>query len=296
MKKLHDTVIILNPVSGGGNKSERLEAVKKAALDLKFLGEILTTTKEISAKTLAKKEIKKGRKKIIVGGGDGTIFEVIDELVGKSIVLGIMPLGTGNLFARNLRIPLSIPESLKIALNNKESMIDVGRANGTYFTVIAGLGVDAHIMEKSEGDMKKRFGYFAYVINALKSVFYKNKTYKITIDDKKPQTYKAKSVLIANMDEIQGGLKIVPYANPKSGTLKIGVIKAQSMLNIFDLFLNSAAYQIHKSKHYELLTCKKALVEVQNGTSPFECDGTTFKPVRKLKIEVYPKSLTVAIP
>ncbi len=291
-----NSVIILNPISGGGNKEDRLSAIKKASLDLGFMGKIILTTKNTSAHALAKREIKKGIKRIIVCGGDGTILEVAGTLVNQKISLGIVPLGTGNLFARNLGIPLSIPESLEIALKNKTSKIDLGRANGTYFAVIAGMGVDAHIMKKSEGDLKKKIGYLAYVVSAARSLSYKNKTYKISVDNNKPKVYHAKSVLIANMDKIQGGLQIVPHAHPKSGSLKVGIIKAQNVGHFLDLFMNSATRKVHESKHYELLTCKSAVIEVLDGKSLYECDGTVFKQVRKLEVEVYPQSLIVAIP
>ncbi len=136
----------------------------------------------------------------------------------------------------------------------------------------------------------------AYVLSTIKNLPKKPNKYEITLDEKPPETYTAKSILIANMDKIQGGIKIAPHAHPKSGSLKIGIIQAESKLNFLNLLFNSIKGTIHKSQHYTLLTCKKAEINIPGKPIPYQCDGNVFPVTNKLKIEVFPKALTVSIP
>lgn len=296
MNSIRKTAIIVNPVSGTLKGNDKLNSILETAKKLGFKSKILMTTKEVGADKLALQEIKKGAKLIIVGGGDGTILEALGVCIEHKISLGVIPLGTGNLFARNLDIPLDISESLKIALGKNTTKIDVGRINGTYFTIMAGVGMDARIMRDASRSMKKKLGMLAYIISAVKNLPKKPSTYEITLDNNKPKTYIAKSILIANMDKIQGGIKLAPHAHPKSGSLKIGIIQAESKLNFLNLIFNSLKGKIHDSQHYTLLTCRKALIQVVGKPLPYQCDGDVFPATDKFEIEVFPKALTVSIP
>lgn len=290
------TVIIVNPASGGIAGTDKLNLIQTAAKKLKFSGKVLTTTKTKGADVLAKHEISRGAKRIIVCGGDGTILEALGVCIKANITLGVVPLGTGNLFARNLGIPLDITESLKIALGSKSTQIDVGMANGTYFTIMAGMGIDARIMRDANPTLKRKMGLLAYILSAVKNLPRKRNDFEVSLDGSKPKVYTAKSILVANMDKIQGGIEVVPYANPKSGSLKIGIIQAKSKLHFLNLLFNSLKGGIHKSPHYTLLTCRHGIIKVLHGKIPYQCDGDAFPASNILKIEVFPKALTVHIP
>ncbi len=149
------SVIIVNPASGTIAGTDKLDSISHIARTLGYKGKIVMTTKTIGADKLAIREIKKGVKLVIVCGGDGTILDALGVCIKTKVSLGVVPLGTGNLFARNLGIPLDISESLKTAFGKKTTTIDVGKVNGIYFTIMAGVGMDARIMRDADPDMKK---------------------------------------------------------------------------------------------------------------------------------------------
>jgi YegS/Rv2252/BmrU family lipid kinase len=290
-----DAVIIVNPVSGTTPQEEKIKTVRSAAKELGWKGELHETTLKTSALKIAQKAIKEGAKHIVVCGGDGTVMEVITAAMGTPVKIGVVPFGTGNLFAQNLNLSLDVKESLKTALSGKEQLIDVGKANDTYFSIMAGMGMDTDMLKGADRDLKKKFGIGAYILSILKSFYKPPRTYNVTIDNNVKKRIRARSILVANMGKIHGGIELVPHAHPQNGTLQIGVIRARRILSWLNLVFNALAGKIHKSPHYTLLQGKYVEIESLKGPQSYECDGNVFPPCRTLFITIYPSSVHVLV-
>lgn len=287
---------IINPVSGKVDAVDRVKHIGKIAKTLGWKGKIVTTKKDKGAEILALDAITNGYKHIVVGGGDGTIMEVLGAVLNKPVILGVIPLGTGNIFAKNLHIPEGIEEAVTIALNGKIRTIDVGNANGTIFSIMAGMGLDVTMMQKADRDMKNKIGFVAYVVAALKSLGKHRKNYRIVIDNKIKKTYRAKSIMIANMGKITGGIQVVPKAHPTSGELRIGILQAHSLHSWIGVLFNTLKGKVQESSHYTLLRGHKIDVYPLSGPQSYECDGNVFPPTDNLSIEVYPKAVSILVP
>jgi HAD superfamily hydrolase (TIGR01549 family) len=286
---------IVNPVSGTGDPQERQTLLKKTATNLGWSGKYIETTKEITALSLAQKEVAAGVKHIVVCGGDGTVMEVLSAVRNTSVTVGIIPLGTGNLLCRNLALPLDIQSAMAVALLGNATQIDVGKANDTVFSIIAGIGLDAQIMKGANREMKNSFGLFAYVISAFKKLHTPSKQYQVTVDKKKPFVVKAKTIMAANMGKMMGGVEIVPDTHPQNGTLSIGIVKARTVLDWITLTLHAVLGNIDNSQHYEVIEGKHITIKSLSGNAPYECDGNEFPPVEVLTIAIYPKAVTVMV-
>jgi len=154
---------------------------------------------------------------VLVCGGGGTAREVCAELAGTGIPVGIVPAGTGNLLARNLAIPLFLRSAIDVALNGQDRAIDLVEVSGdgfedTHFMVMAGMGLDAAIMEGVNEDIKRRVGWIAYVLSGLKALMSPVVKVEIAVDGGEFTTYKAVTVVVGNVGFLQAGLPLLPDA------------------------------------------------------------------------------------
>ena len=107
--------------------------------------------------------LESGAELIFVWGGDGTVQRCLDTAAGSAAAIAILPAGTANLLASNLRIPRKIERAVGIGLRGDRRRLDVGRFNGERFGVMAGAGFDAMMIRQADGNLKDRFGRAAYV-------------------------------------------------------------------------------------------------------------------------------------
>lgn len=288
----HATIIV-NPVSGKGNPALRRKQITSFAKENHWVGRYRETTKEKSAEVLAREEIKKGVTHLVICGGDGSIMEVLAAVMHKKVTLGIVPLGTGNLFARNLGIPLDTREAVNIAFEGNPQKLDIGNANGQYFSIIAGIGLDAEIMHGADREMKDRLGLFAYLVSAVKNFQNRAHVYQVTLDDKKPFRVRAKTIMASNMGKVMGGVEVVPSADPQNGSLQLGIVKSNSVLawlnliwhGIFATVDTSPNYMMYSAKHIEIHSVRQKIM--------YQCDGNDFPPTNSLIIDIFPKSVTI---
>lgn len=179
---------------------------------------------------------------LVVAGGDGTVRAVAEHLarVGSAAPMGIVPLGTGNLLARNLGIPIGdLGAALERALaDGPAESIDVGwieteiggRPTRRAFVVMAGVGIDAHMITETDEDLKEQAGWLAYV-ESLGRAFQASEllTLTIALDDAAPVERAGHTLLIGNCGNVQGGVTVFPDADPRDGRLDLLVLSADGI-------------------------------------------------------------------
>ncbi|GAA3293529.1 diacylglycerol/lipid kinase family protein [Arthrobacter citreus] len=188
----------------------------------------LETTKEDPGRGMAREAIGAGVDLVIAAGGDGTVRCVAAELAGTDTPLGLLPLGTGNLLARNLDIAVDDPEAaVTAALTGADRRIDVVHVTldraleGDVFLVMAGLGYDAALMGDTNDTLKDRVGWLAYVDAGIRNLPGKPVKSTIRLDGGKEISGHPRSVMGGNCGKIMGGLEIFPGARIDDGLLDI---------------------------------------------------------------------------
>jgi YegS/Rv2252/BmrU family lipid kinase len=235
---------IVNKVSGNGRALKIWYQIKKK-LQEKNVNYCVHFTQEPKHATLLVQElIKKGKVSVIITvGGDGTIHEVINGLVGTNIPLGIIPAGSGNDFCRGLGIPLKHDKALECILSGKPKIIDIGIVNSRYFCTVAGIGFDGEVAQKTNVSIYKKLlnlvkmGKISYIISAINVLFhYKPNDISIMIDKKPYKIPKVWLIAVANLPFYGGGLVICPKAECNDGLFDICIVQGMSKLEFLRIF------------------------------------------------------------
>lgn len=221
--------VIFNP-SARGQKAQKLTAlVQRFARECHFK----PTTCAGEARSLATRAIEEGFDTVVAAGGDGTVNEVLNGMGDatdgfKKARLGVLPMGTINVFARELKIPLRLESAWQVILHGKEKMIDVpkvdfvreGRTVSRYFAQLAGAGLDSSAVEMVDWELKKKIGPLAYVVAGMKALMTKQS--RITVATASG-IVTGEMALIGNGRFYGGNFVLFPKANLCDGTLDVCV-------------------------------------------------------------------------
>ena len=278
---------IINPISGDTQKRkivDQIHAELKGILDY----DISFTEGPGHATELAKKAIQEQHDAVIAVGGDGTVNEVGKALINSNVALGIIPSGSGNGFARHLKIPLVVKESLACIASFKTRMIDTGIVNGHPFLATTGTGFDSHVAHKFATFGKR--GFLAYMqVSTAEYVSYQSKKYIINVDGRKIET-DAFVVVVANTGQYGNNVWIAPSASVSDGLLNIGIFQKFPTPILPDIILRLFNKTLEKSRFYKKLTGKEIIIE---HADHYHIDGEPMNSDSKLSIQIMPSSLKV---
>lgn len=221
------TFVICNPAAGGKGDREAIAETLKGGL-----GAVVRMTKRKGdAARLARNAITKGFDYIIAAGGDGTLNEVINGIAARAgkVQVGLLPLGTGNDFARTLELPSSIDDNIDILLSQRTTAIDLVRiksARVRYLVNVSAAGFSGLVNEKLTPEVKDTWGPLAYVRSAA-AALPEMHAYRanIVIDGAERLSIDLHNVIIANGRFVAGGLPVAPEADPSDGLFDVILIR-----------------------------------------------------------------------
>jgi diacylglycerol kinase (ATP) len=224
-------LLILNPRAGVRAHTQVVERVVRAAASLGWCLDVVETLAAGDATRLAADAARVGQPIVLAGGGDGTLNEVIQALAGTATAVGAVPLGTINVWARELGLSLDPVEATRQLLRGSARRLDLGRVNGRYFLLMAGLGFDAVAVHAVEGSpQKRRFGLFAFLIaGAIEAIRTRGERLRLRADGRTFET-NAALVTVGNTRLWAGAVRITHRATAADGLLDVCVFPGQSLL------------------------------------------------------------------
>lgn len=209
---------------------------------------------------------------VVAVGGDGTLNEVANALAESDVVMGIVPMGTANIFALQMNIPVDIEQACRRIANGEIHHIDLGKGAGRYFMCMAGVGFDAYILKKTEREHKKLLGALAYVLVAIAKIMrYKFRRIVIRVDDEE-RSRKGYFVMIAKCKYYGGNKIIADLADPEDGFLDVCIFKKRNMTNLFLYLAGIRKRDILKFTKIEHVKCKRVMI-LKNGRHPIHVDA-----------------------
>ncbi|WP_246486201.1 diacylglycerol/lipid kinase family protein [Kribbella qitaiheensis] len=290
--------VILNPVK----VPEDFQSIVDVALTKHdFTNTLwLETAEDDPGISMAKRAIEETVDLVVVAGGDGTVRVVCAELAGTAIPIAVLPVGTGNLLARNLDISLDLEIALVEVLGGTERRIDSVQVEGDElgtdrFVVMAGLGLDAAIIADAPDELKKRVGWAAYIVSTLKNLNHPFVTVEITIDDRRPFTRRARTAVIGNVGTLQANIPLLPDARPDDDLIDLVVLAPRRLTHWPRLVLSLVAKSVQEGRHIERFTGRTIRLRTPTPVRR-QLDGDEIPEGTTLTASVDPAALVVRVP
>jgi len=284
--------IIINPISGTGKQVKAEKAIKTWLDTELFDSEIMFTKHKGHFTSLAKEAAEMAYDAVVIIGGDGSINEAAQGLIGTKTAVGIIPIGSGNGFARHLKIPMSLKLAVEKINQFELKQIDTANVNNQAFTSISGLGFDAHIAEKFS--LAKSRGLWNYTKISIREFFrYSEKDYKISLDETAFEK-KAFMIVFANANQFGNNFIIAPQAQVDDGLLDVCFVRKPKLYQIPYILLKIFRKEIHQTKFVEIKRAKQIRIEL-NDRVIMNIDGEAIVQNDSLHIAINPLSLSVII-
>ncbi len=282
-------VAIVNPVAGGGSASARLDELVRIFRDLGTRVDIVRTPAPGEATRLAQDALEEGYGRIIAVGGDGTVHEIVNGMVGSQAELAIVPLGSANDFAAALGIR-EWRSAARLAVTGRARPVDLGTANGRVFANCVGVGVDA-AGARVVGRHKRVVGSLGYVTAAIGTLAtYRPRPLRVHIDG---ETILGKHLLVvaANGGRFANGMRIAPDASVDDGLLDLCIVGETSLVE--GVALLARVYRgAHVGRPKVRMERASELVIEQERDLPVQLDGEVSSAAR-LEVRCLPRALQV---
>jgi diacylglycerol kinase family enzyme len=241
----------------------------------------------------AKAAITRGVGLLVACGGDGTVDACVTALRGTEVALGILPMGTGNLLARSLNIPLDLGGAINVVTQGIHQRIDVGDADGNTFLVMAGMGLDAQLVGDASEGLKARIGVAAYVWTALGRLLEKPMRVRVTLDQRPPLRRYARSVLAGKVGQLPGGIQLMDV-KADDGQLAVAIITANSIRHWLSI---AWAVLTRKTRVPRIETYHAKSVHIEAArVQRRQVDGDEIEPSNGMTIRVVPHAVLVCVP
>jgi YegS/Rv2252/BmrU family lipid kinase len=286
-------MLIVNPQAGGGSRAATVERIVETVAPLGWRLDVRETAARGDATRLAAEAAARGLPAVFAAGGDGTLNEVIQGLAGSETALAALPFGTINIWARELGLPRDPVEAVRDLVLGQVRRVDLGRVNGRYFLLMAGLGFDAEAVYAVEGEPKRRFGPLAlFLAGLLAALRTQGSHLRVQADDSVFVT-SAALVTVGNTRLWGGAVKITHRATAADGLLDVCFFPGRALhRKLWHLALVVAGrHEVDPEVTYVQV---RRLVIAARPPLPLHVDGESFGTT-PARIEVMPGAIRALV-
>ena len=290
--------VIYNPTK----VSDKFHALVEDSLQRNGWGNTLwlETSADDPGRAMTKQAVAEHVDLVIGAGGDGTIRHVADTLAHTGIPMGLVPAGTGNLLARNLDLPLEELDAIEVALGGQVRQIDlvkitVDNRAPEHFAVMAGIGIDAMIMDETDDDLKDTVGSAAYFVAAAKALGRLPIRLMVQLDSNRPVRRHAMLCVIGNVGTLRGNIVLIPGASPDDGLLDVYIASPRRFRHWIKVALRLLTRRAKKDDQVDQYTGKTVRITI-DGEDNYQLDGDVIGESTTLNAEIQPGALAICIP
>jgi diacylglycerol kinase (ATP) len=280
---------------------------------------IIKTRLDKDGTVCTKEALAKGAQVVVAVGGDGTVRTVAAGLANTGHAMGVVPIGTANLFARNLGIPLDVNDALKVVVSHGSTRVDMGkmtlmdarkaRHREHWFLLISGIGFDANMIRDTNPNLKKKMGWLAYIGGAVKHLFGRKESADISITDAQGVSHTYQNIhfrtfLIGNCGQIPL-VSLMPEADYSDGLLDFELIDTDGGIIGWANLANDVVHQTIRGRSGQRLLSIGSTLRSKQGTHAelrfhhpalAEVDGDMLTHTRHVVIDCCHQALIVRVP
>ncbi|GAB12978.1 hypothetical protein ARGLB_032_00230 [Arthrobacter globiformis NBRC 12137] len=296
--------VVLNPIKAKADEARA--TIQRACLAAGWEEpRFFETTPEDPGHSQVRSALEYGADVVLVGGGDGTVRVAAEALAHTGVAMGLIPLGTGNLLARNVDLDVyDLHGSIQTALFGHQRFIDTarmkiensrtGHSSSHSFLVIAGIGMDAEVVGDTNDGLKRAVGWLAYTEAGVRHLRGRRKKVAISLDDQPDQSRKIRSILFANCGLVPGGIDFIPQAMIDDGMLDVVVMSPRSAVGWLAMY---AKILFKHKRHLPVMSVYRSGKVVIKCPEPMptQLDGDTSGDATKVTVQVEPRSLLVRV-
>lgn len=288
--------VVLNPVAGTTDP-ERLERrIVRRFESAGWTLEIHRTEEQEPIPEVVAQAVKSQPDMVVAVGGDGTVSEVADGLVGTDVPLGLIPAGTGNVLARDLEIPLMSPRAIRLLVGpHKTRKIDALQVNDRHFFLNISIGTSAAAMHDTRRDEKRQFGFLAYVWTGVRELLGVQPAHFTLHVDGRTHRANASDVIIANSGIIGfPALRLGDEITMDDGRMGICIIRARTVWDYVRLMWDALLGRPQRDPRYHCLTATDRVAVNSDPALPVQADGDPIGS-GSLEVVMVPKALKVVV-
>ncbi len=293
MSKLKTALFIINKFSGGGYRPEVEGRIIEHCEKLNIESTIEFTQSPGHATELAKNAVDQKLDFAFAVGGDGTVNEVAQGLLGSDVSMGILPKGSGNGLARHLGISMSFAKSLDIISLHREQMIDTLSINGKLSVNVSGIGFDGHIANLFANKAKR--GLIGYSKLILKEFFdFKPFEANVKVNGKSFQS-QSFIIALANSSQFGNNARVAPQASVCDELMDLCFIQKVPLSLAVGFAVKMFSGTLNRSRFVEIIKTDRAVINLDQSMA-YHVDGEAMAPADRFIVELKPASLKVLVP
>lgn len=294
VKAMKKKILFIINKTSGTDRQKKLAGCIQQHLNLhRFAYELAYTAFPAHATELAREAAQSGHSLIVAVGGDGSVNEVANGILGTGAVLAILPKGSGNGLARALGIPSSTRQALALINAGHVRSIDVGFANGRLFLSNAGVGFDAFIARQFAD--KKQRGLINYAKLVMRAFWnYESLEYLLEVDGQQFRE-KAFFVTVANGNQFGYNFKIAPNAVLDDAQLDVCVMRPLHFLNLPPLSIRSLQGKLDNSQYVKFYRGSRIALSC-DALKWMQLDGEAIEVQGRVETELVPQAIQVIVP
>lgn len=289
--------VIINAAAGAQATKQKVAALRDAFAANGVTPEFFLAHDGAAIGASAKKALDKGYRMITAAGGDGTVNAVASRLINTSAILGVLPMGTLNHFAKDLGIPLALEEAVPVLLNGLERFVDAAQVNKNIFLNNSGLGIYPKLVryreEQQRSGRRKWLAFCMALLNAFKRHAFLKVELKV---NGRQVNYKTPFVFIGNNQYEVEGLSIGSRAHLDSGLLSVYIIRGSGRLGFILMIWRAFMGNLRDHKDFDEYASSEVSIDVSRNFLKVAIDGEVMVLPSPLEYKIIPRALKVMAP